>query len=210
MQMDAVTGRGQVGGYLPPGATAVDEDRKVRVGMLLYISTDVFVAIFMFTTYIWLRDYNTSGRWWAPSVGTPSLLTSTVIMGVLIISALLYGAAQWASRAGIGWLLKWGLVGAGLLLLFDCAIQVWAMAQVPFGLQDGGFAQSFLLLSGYHVYHVVVGLILIVGVANAAFHGDYTREHTVGLDVTAVYWYWITLWEIGFWALVLIQPPNLR
>src|SRR6266436_177104 len=42
---------------------AIDDDRKVRLGMLFYVLTDVILVTFLFAAYVWLRAYNTNGGW---------------------------------------------------------------------------------------------------------------------------------------------------
>lgn len=201
---------GQVGGYLEKGETAYSDDTKIRVGMILYMATDWVVAIFVLNTYIWLRDYNTSSRWWSAAVGTQNLLYTTVVMGVLIIGAIVFAVGQWALNQGKQDLFRWMMAGAFFIVIFDLAIQVWSISKLPFGPLEGSFASSYLFLAGYHVYHLALGILLMLGIVTHAFGGEYTREKHPGVWVVGIYYYWITLYAILFWAMPLIQPPNLH
>jgi hypothetical protein len=62
---------------------------------------------------------------------------------------------------------------AAALYLIDAVVQIWFMAHQPFTPDSGAYASSFLLLAGYHVYHMVIGTFLGVGIVNRAFRGYY-------------------------------------
>ncbi len=202
------------GGTAEPHATAghgVDEQQKLRLGMLMYIANDVILAIFFIGTYIFLRGYNSNQRWYLPS-GTsgPSGTTTTIIMGLIVLSGLAFFGARQAIGRGNQSAFRALVVVAFVLAFADLVYQIWFMYHLPFTLDAGGFASSFILLSGYHVYHVLVGIFLGIGVIVRAFQGRYAMPKLAGLDVISVYWYWMALYGILFWLLVLIQPPFLR
>jgi hypothetical protein len=65
------------------------------------------------------------------------------------------------------------MVVAVLLYLLDFILQVVLMAHLPFTVAAGAFASSYILLSGYHVYHLAIALFLGAGVVNRALRGRY-------------------------------------
>lgn len=187
---------------------AVDEQRKLRLGMIFYILNDVILAIFFIGSYIFLRGYNTNQRFYLPSgTAAPSLLTTTVIMGLAILAAVAYYIGYRLMLRDIQGPFRIAMLLALLLALVDLAAQVWYMGRLPFTVADGGFASSFIILSGYHVYHMVVAVFLGLGVVNRAFHRRYTRFNLTGLGVIGIYFIWTAIYALAFWALVLIQPP---
>ncbi len=161
--------------FVPDSASLpeVDEDRKLRVGMLLYVLADVFLAIFFFGTYIFLRGYNTSGRWFPPGSQAPDLGQNTWIMVLAVVGGILFGVGAWALRRGNQRLFRFSMLAATYFYLLDGAGQIWLMARQPFTVASGAYACCFLLLAGYHAYHMLLGIFLGAGVVNRAFRGYY-------------------------------------
>ena len=199
------------GGSLPmyAGQSPSTEARKIRVGMIMYIATDVLLGIMFFITYIWLRQYNTNNLWFPPGVKAPpttDLLWPTI---ALVVSAGAYVVAQLAVRFDMDLLFRLALLVALLIVLAVLIWEIIAMGHLPFTQSDGGFASSYLLLLGYHIVHLAVAVIVGVGITVRAFRGYYNAERHVGVDVVGVWWYWVVSFATLFWLLVLMQPASL-
>lgn len=192
------------------GETPRTEARKITVGFAMYITTDVMLALMFFIGYMWLRQYNTSGLWYPPGVQAPSsfdLLWPTV---ALIISSLAYAGAQYAVRIGNLTLMRALLIVAFLIMV---AVMVWeiiAMGHLPMTTTDGSFAAAYLLLIGYHIFHLMVAVLIGIGIVAQSLRGRFTREGHVGLDVAGIWWYWVAAYSVLFWLLILTLPPALN
>lgn len=170
-----------VTGLLRPDAASlpeVDEDRKLRVGMLMYVIADLFLAIFFFGTYIFLRGYNTNGRWFAPGAQASDMGQNTWIMIITVVGAIAFAVGEWGLSRGARAIFRWAMLIAAALYLLDAAGQIWLMARQPFTPDEGAYASSFLLLAGYHVWHMVLGTFLGIGIVNRAFRGYYFSSIT--------------------------------
>lgn len=192
----------------PAEGYAVDEHRKLRFGMIFYIFNDVILAVFFIGSYIFLRGYNSNGLFYLPS-GTagPSLLATTVITGLAILAAVVYFVGYWLAKCESQLPFRLLMLLAFLLALIDLAAQVWFMGRLPFTVTDGGFASAFIVLSGYHVYHMAGAVFVGSGVTNRAFHGRYSPSNLTGVYVIGFYFAWTAVYALAIWALVLIQPP---
>ena len=151
----------------------VNEDRKVRVGMLFYTCNDIILAIFFFGSYIFLRGYNTNGRWFPPGTSQPPYGFGAWVMVVVVLGGIAYAAGEWALHHGEQTIFRALMVVALLLFVLDMVLQVVLMAHLPFTQASGSFASSYLLLSGYHVYHLAIAIFLGLGVVNRALRGRY-------------------------------------
>lgn len=151
----------------------VNEDRKVRVGMLFYTCNDIILAIFFFGSYVFLRGYNTNGRWFPPGTKQPPYGFGAWIMIIVVLGGVAYAAGEFALHRGQQMMFRALMVVAVLLYLLDLILQVILMAHLPFTQAYGSFASSYILLSGYHVYHLAIALFLGVGIVNRAFRGRY-------------------------------------
>lgn len=222
-------GFGGLTGPSPAALREVDEDRKVRLGMLFYVANDVIFSIFFIGSYIFLRGYDTNVRWFPPGTPQPPYGPATVIMLITVAGGVAYAIGEWALHIGVQSIFRLFVVLALAFYLVSLAAQVWLLGRLPFTVQDGAFATSYIVLSGYHVYHMALGVFLGVGVVNRAFHGLYEPrrslahvEHeedgeagpvalalrnTTGIAAIGYYWFWAAIYAVAFWLLVIIQPP---
>ncbi len=198
-------------GALPmyAGQTPATEARKITVGFVMYIATDVLLGIMFFITYLWLREYNTNNLWFPEGVKAPpseDLLWPAV---ALAVSAAAYAAAQVAIHFGQRVLFSLALILALLIMVGVLVWEVYAMGRLPFTTTDGAFASSYLLLLGYHIVHLAIASLLGLGITIRGLVGRYTATHHVGVTVVGVWWYWVVAYAIFFWLLYLMQPPSL-
>jgi cytochrome c oxidase subunit 3 len=199
-------------GSAPTHATTghVDENRKLRLGMLFYVLTDAILVVFLLASYVWLRGYNEGGGWFPfKGMQLPDQQTSNILLGMILLSALSYFIAYRGIRAGSQTVLKVGMIVALGLLIATLVGQLRFMGAQQFSVGDGSFASMYILLSGYHVYHLTLGLFLGIGVTNRALHGLYSREKSTGLQAIGYFWYWMALTPVLVTLLVLLLPPNL-
>jgi len=188
----------------------IDDDQKVRIGMFMYVIADVLFGLFVFTSYLFLRTNDTLNAWFAP--GTPDLGgvqgLNTLITVLLIVSGIAYAIGQFGVRAGNQTILRAGIVVAALLWLASIAGQYYYMGHLPFVTADGAFASAYILMSGYHMFHLLFGLPLLVGVTVRSLQGRYTRERHLGITVIGYFWYWAVIYNIIFFVLPLVLSPH--
>ena len=187
-----------------------NDESKVRLGMLFYVLTDVILVAFMFAAYIWLRAYNTDNGWLPAHYRLPDTTTTYVLDALIVASALCFYAAYRGVRAGNQMVLRAGATLALVLLIVALIGQIRFMGQQQFATTDGSFASTFIVLSGYHVYHMLVGLFLGLGLTIRALRGKYSSEHHLGLVTIGYFWYWMALMPVLFTLIMAVLPPNLH
>ena len=198
-------------GALPmyAGESPATEARKISVGIIIYILTDVLLAIMFFVTYIWLRQTNTNNLWFPPGVTGVSHLELLWPAIALAVSSGCYLVAQLAVRYNMQLLFRIAILVALLIMLGVLVWEVVAMGHLPFTQYSGGYASSYLLLLGYHIVHMGVAVIVGIGITVRAFRGYYDATQHVGVDLAGVWWHWVVIFAIAFWLLVLMQPASL-
>jgi len=192
------------------GESPLTEARKITVGFAMYITTDVLLALMFFIGYMWLRQYNTSGLWYPPGVQAPSsfdLLWPTV---ALVISGLAYAGAQYAVRIDSLMLMRGLLILAFLIMVGVMVWEIVNMGHLPMTTTDGSFAAAYLLLLGYHIFHLMAAVLIGIGIVMQSLRGRFTAAGHVGLDVAGIWWYWVIAYSVIFWLLILTLPPALN
>ena len=188
----------------------IDHDHKVRLGMLFYVLTDATFVVFLLVSYIWLRAYNTDGGWFPfKGMQLPDPTTSFILVVLMVLSGVCYFAAYRGVRSGNQSVLKFGLLVALILLIVTLVWQIRFLGQQQFGTNDGTFADMFILLGGYHVYHMILGLFMGIGVTNRAFQGRYTADRHLGIVTIGYFWYWMALMPVVVAIMMAVLPPRI-
>lgn len=189
---------------------AVDNDRKLRLGMLFYVLTDVTFAVFLLVSYVWLRAYNTNGGWFPfKGMRLPDTTTTYTLTGLIVVSAVCYFVAYRGVLGGSQLVVRIGLALALLLAVVTLIWQIRFMGQQQFAAKDGSFASTYILLSGYHVYHLSIGVFLGLGLTVRALQGRYTRERHIGIVTIGYFWYWMALMPVLVTLMMALLPPKL-
>ncbi len=191
------------------GQSPATEARKITIGMVMYIATDVLLGLMFIITYIWLRQYNTNNLWFPKGVVAPPSTELLWPAIALAVSSGAYALAQVTIRYNSQVLFCLSLLVAFLIMVGTLVWQFMDMTNLPITQADGSFASSYLLLSGYGLVHLAIATILGFAVTVRAFRGYYTAESHVGVDVIGVWWHWVVTFAIIFWLLVLLQPASL-
>ena len=64
-------------------------------------------------------------------------------------------------------------------------------------------ASSYLyLLTGLHIVHLFGGLISLIFVAVKSLQGKYTKEDTVGIEVSSLYWHFLDFLWLYLYAIL--------
>ena len=191
------------------GESPLTEARKITIGFAMYIATDVLLAIMFFIGYMWLRQYDTSGRWFPAGVHAPSSFDLLWPAVALAISSGAYAGAQYAVRAGRQALMRALVALAFVIMVVVLVWEIVNMGHLPMTNTDGGFASAYLILLGYHIFHLMIAVLVGIGVVSHSLRGRYSLASHTGLDVAGIWWHWVVTYAILFWLLVLMLPPSL-
>jgi len=184
-------------------------ERKIRLGMLMYVLADVLFVIFMLVTYPWLRAYNTDNNWFPyPGMALPDPGTSLTLMILMVVSAVFFFLGYLGIRAGNQVVLRVCMLFSLLIVLAALIGQIHFMGMQQFGTLDGTFADTWLLFSGYHIYHLIWAAFLGLGITNRSFHGKYSKDHHLGVVTIGYFWYWAALTPVLFYILMALLPPK--
>ena len=187
-------------------ASHVDDDRKVRIGMFFYILCDVMFALFMISAYIFLRAVNVNDLWTVRTGAHLDVMMATVVMGVVVASTLLFVLAHVSIRNGNRGMATLGIVLAAILWIVSLIVSIYYMGHLPFTSADGGFADMYLLFLGYHIYHLIFGLMYVIGLTVRTLQGRYTAERHLGFSTIGYLWYWAAIFATVAWLLPVMLP----
>jgi len=198
--------------------TMEQQDHAARLGMWLFISTEVllFAGLFLgYTVYRWM--YPNTYQACANLLSIPMGATNTV---VLITSSF---TAAWAHHCIKINQIKRGLGLLAVTIVFACVFLVvkyfeyshkFSVGQLPGkwysfdGLQAPGanlFFAVYFLATGLHGLHVLIGMTVLGIIGYRTIKGRYHGGNHVGVELGVLYWHLVDLvWIFLFPLLYLI------
>lgn len=169
-------------------------------GLWIFVLGDLFVFSLLFGTYLYYRglapvDFDLAQQDLNVWLGTLNTL-------VLLTSSWMVASAVHAARASNTQKVQSPIKGAILLGLLFCAmkgVEYFEKAAAGYGLGSDGFFMFFFMLTGVHLIHVLVGIVVLWLLAQKAAAHPNTGPTLVMLESGALYWHLVDLlWIILF------------
>jgi len=119
-------------------------------------------------------------------------------------------AAERCLRSGNskGFLIWWGLTLAlGIYFVFFTATEWWKLIMVDgLTIATNTFGTSFYSLVGLHLFHVLVGLVLLSAVFVAAARKKIHADHHEHVEVISYYWHFVDcIWIVVLTVVYIIS-----
>jgi cytochrome c oxidase subunit 3 len=191
-----------------------------RLGMWLFLATEVLFFGGLFTAYIvlrwkWPQAFAEANAWMDVTLGavnTAVLLTSSLTM------ALAVRAAQVGSRKG-SFVLVLATMGFGLVFLAVKAVEYARKFEEglfpglhftiggPSGRQVESFFALYFMMTGLHALHMIVGLGIMTVIATMIWRGRFSPDYYAPVEISGLYWHFVDIiWIFLFPLLYLIHP----
>jgi cytochrome c oxidase subunit III len=143
-----------------------------------------------------VEPFTTVGPWPLPTINTALLLTSGVTLTVAH-HALIAGQRT----KTIIWMWITVLLGATFV-----GVQAFeyhhAYTALNLKLSSGIFGSTFFMLTGFHGFHVFVGMLMLTFITLRLMKGHFTPERHFGFEGAAWYWHFVDVVWLGLYFLV--------
>ena len=172
-------------------------------GMLMLVATEASLfAYLLFSYYYFALE---SGRGFLPAE-LPSFRLSGPATVILVLSsvAVWFGernahkANRWRAVAGL-------LVGTVLGAIF-VGIQVLEWMEKPFGIDSDPYGSLYFTITGFHMAHVVGGLLMLAPVTLWTGIGYFDRRRLVPVTVAALYWHFVDVVWLTIFFTFYVMP----
>jgi cytochrome c oxidase subunit 3 len=143
-----------------------------------------------------IEPFQSVGPFWLPTINTALLLTSGVTLTIA------HHALQAGNRARtIAFM--WATVLLGVIFLFVQGYEYYhAYQDLNLKLSSGIFGSTFYLLTGFHGFHVFVGMLMLLSITLRLMKGHFTPQHHFGFEGAAWYWHFVDVVWLGLYILV--------
>lgn len=184
-----------------------------KVGMWVFLCSEVMFFAGLIGSYVILR-FGASDSWGQPGevLNVPVTAVNTFILicsSVTMVKA--FAAAEADDQKGIKlYLFLTFLMGAMFL-----GIQAYEYTELilhgewqgshGFTPQAGLYGATFFTMTGFHGFHVFLGVVCLGWAFKRALAGEWGPKNTHGLEVLGLYWHFVDLvWIILFTIVYLI------
>ncbi len=146
-----------------------------------------------------VEGFQTIGPWPIPTINTGLLLASGVTLTIA------HHALKDNRRSTV---ILWMGITIALGVLF-MALQAFeymhAYQDLNLKLSSGIFGSTFFMLTGFHGFHVTVGLMMLSVILFRVIKGHFTPEQHFGFEGAAWYWHfvdvvWLLLYVVVYWV----------
>jgi cytochrome c oxidase subunit III len=143
-----------------------------------------------------IEPFQTMTPFWLPTINTALLLTSGVTL-TIAHHALIVGNRT--RTIGFMWL----TVVLGITFLTVQGYEYFhAYHELNLKLTSGVYGSTFFMLTGFHGFHVFVGMLMLLFITLRLQKGHFTPERHFGFEGAAWYWHFVDVVWLGLYILV--------
>jgi cytochrome c oxidase subunit III len=143
-----------------------------------------------------IEPFQTMTPFWLPTINTALLLSS----GVTVTIA---HHALRANHRGMTIAFMWMTVLLGATFVGVQAYEYFhAYHELNLKLSSGAYGSTFFMLTGFHGFHVMVGMLMLLFITLRIMKGHFTPEHHFGFEGAAWYWHFVDVVWLGLYTLV--------
>ena len=172
-------------------------------GVLCLIATEAALFSYLLFSYYYLAvQYGPS---WSPEPH-PKLALALPNTVILLSSSV---AVWWGERG-----LKRGrrgqhLVGYGLAIalgIIFVVVQLYEWKAKSFSIRSGAYGSLYFTVTGFHMLHVVVGLVVLAVVLGWSAMGYFTPRRCTPVLVSSAYWHFVDAVWIAVFSSFYLAP----
>jgi cytochrome c oxidase subunit 3 len=143
-----------------------------------------------------IEPFQTMTPFWLPTINTALLLSSGVTLTIAHHALI---ANQRAKTIAFMWL----TVVLGIVFLFVQGYEYFhAYQDLNLKLTSGMYGSTFFMLTGFHGFHVFVGMLMLFFITLRLQKGHFTADRHFGFEGAAWYWHFVDVVWLGLYILV--------
>ena len=143
-----------------------------------------------------IEPFQTMTPFWLPTINTALLLSSGV---TLTVAHHALRENQRAKTISFMWL----TVLLGVIFLFVQGYEYYhAYHELNLKLTSGAYGSTFFMLTGFHGFHVFLGMLMLTVITLRLQKGHFSAERHFGFEGAAWYWHFVDVVWLGLYILV--------
>jgi heme/copper-type cytochrome/quinol oxidase subunit 3 len=176
----------------------------------MLVFTEIFFFLSLIMSYVYMVYYGntrSTNEWNALHISTTGFFTF-----VLISSSFTFYIAERNFLKGNIRLLKiWLIVTIilGAVFLYGQANEYYRLINEQITLGASVFGSNFFTLTGFHGFHVFVGLILMSVLLTMTLLGDFNTPGSTVIQTVGIYWHFVDIVWIVVFIVIYVLPEFL-
>lgn len=167
-------------------------------GMLVLIVSEA--ALFGLLEFSYYYLFTQSKTAWPPQGPLPLKIALPNTLILILSSVAVYGAERAIRRGDKAALAGRLLLGIALGIVF-VGLQIKEWLSKPFSLTSHAFGSLYYLVTGFHMAHVLVGLLMLIAILVWSYRGYYRAGSHLQVTATGYYWHFVdVVWITVFFA----------
>ena len=143
-----------------------------------------------------VEPFTAMGPFWLPTINTALLLSSGVTITVAHHALI-------AGNRGKTIAFMWLTVLLGVTFLFVQGYEYYhAYHELNLKLSSGVYGSTFFMLTGFHGFHVLVGMLMLLFITLRLQKGHFSPERHFGFEGAAWYWHFVDVVWLGLYISV--------
>ncbi|MDT9001213.1 cytochrome c oxidase subunit 3 [Paucibacter sp. APW11] len=143
-----------------------------------------------------VEPFQTMGPWPIPTINTALLLTSGVTLTIAHHALI-------AGNRGKTIAFMWLTVILGIVFLgFQGYEYAHAYHELNLKLSSGIYGSTFFMLTGFHGFHVFVGMLMLLFITLRLMKGHFSADRHFGFEGAAWYWHFVDVVWLGLYIIV--------
>ena len=143
-----------------------------------------------------VEAFTTMGPFWLPTINTALLLTSGLTLTIA------HHALRDNNRSKTI-MYMWITVLLGVAFLLCQGYEyAHAYADLNLKLSSGIYGSTFYMLTGFHGFHVFLGMLMLLVITLRLQKGHFTSDSHFGFEGAAWYWHFVDVVWLGLYVLV--------
>ena len=171
-------------------------------GMWCLIATEASLFAYLLFSYFYLASQSHGG--WLPEL--PKLRIALPNTFILIASSFLLYWGETGIRKGRRGRLLLGLSGTFVLGTVFAALQGFEWRAQKFAMSDNAYASSYFVTTGFHMAHVLIGLLVIATLFLWAALGKFGAERHAAVSIGGLYWHFVDVVWLAVFTTFYLQP----
>ncbi len=196
----------------PPATETINTKSTTRImpgdlAMWMFIAAELSVFALLFLLFSVLRvsnpDLFTAGQQTLhPLAGLINTL-ALISASWLVVQAVIHNRAGQPERGAL-WMF-FAIVAASVYVGVKCW-EYWQLGSAGYDLDSNAFYTGYFLITGFHLLHVLLGMVILLFMVVKLHRGAYQEGQTSGLESGACYWHMVDLvWVLLFPLIYVIR-----
>ncbi len=173
----------------------------VVFGVTLFLASETMFFAGLFAAYF---DLRAGSAVWPPAGNHPDVGAATIGTVLLALSsgfmlAMPRAMDRGGARAARPWIL--GAIVAAVLFV---ALTVRGWEHADFGIASNAYGSLYYTMTGFHLLHVVAGIVLLTGLLFGLRSPALAANHRAGAEAIAYYWHFVFVVWVGLYATIFL------